>query len=102
VPDDDRVLYALVVRVKPGHLDKFDAYERQVLPLLARYGGVLEERARSLNEDDGATEIHLVSFPSNEAFEQYRDEPERGRYWSLFEDSVESATLVPVRRMGVG
>jgi len=52
----------------------FEAYEAKVLPLLAKYGGQLEMRVRSL---DGCSEIHLLLFPNAQAFENYSADPIR-------------------------
>ena len=50
---------ALVVDLADDAVAPFDAYERRVLPLLARHGGRLDRRLRTA---DGCTEIHLLSF----------------------------------------
>ncbi len=45
-------------------LEAFAAYDARVLPLLAEHGGTLERRLQSA---DAQVELHLVSFPSDEA-----------------------------------
>jgi hypothetical protein len=63
-----------VARIPPNSVDDFVAYERVVFALLPDHGGTLEQRFRSA---DGATEIHIVRFPSHEAFAAYRADPRR-------------------------
>ena len=55
-------------------LKLFESYEAAVLPLLEKYGGRLESRLRAV---DGAAEIHILFFPSEAAYEQYRADPVR-------------------------
>ena len=52
----------------------FDAYERRVLPLLARHGGRLDRRLRTA---DGRTEIHLLSFADRAGYDAYVADPDR-------------------------
>jgi uncharacterized protein (DUF1330 family) len=55
-------------------LQVFEAYEAQVLPLMARHGGRLEMRVRTA---DGLSETHLLFFPDLAAYERYRSDPDR-------------------------
>lgn len=73
-----------VAHVPPEGVAKFQAYEQRVLSLLADHGGRLERRLRSA---DGLTEVHLVGFPSSEAFAGYRDDPRRKSQSHLLRDS---------------
>jgi hypothetical protein len=68
------VTVVLVAQVRPEGVAKFQEYERRVLGLLSDHGGRPERRLRSA---DGLTEVHLVGFPSSEAFAGYRDDPRR-------------------------
>jgi hypothetical protein len=78
------VTYALFVRLPVTGLDTFAEYERAVLPLLEEHDGRLERRLRS---HDRLTEIHVVSFPSREAFEAYREDPRRAEQAHLLAES---------------
>ena len=79
-----RRVYAMVARVPGDGIEPFAAYEARVLPLLAEHGGTLERRLRSA---DARIELHLVSFPSDEAFVSYRDDAQRGEQRHLLERS---------------
>lgn len=64
----------MIADVEPASLERFRAYEELVLPLLARHGGRLERRLRSL---DGTSEIHLIAFDSHDGYNAYIADPDR-------------------------
>jgi hypothetical protein len=68
------VVYVLVIHLPADGVESFQRYEAAVLPLLADHQGHLDRRLRSADE---RTEVHLVSFPSAEHFENYRNDPRR-------------------------
>ena len=90
------VHFTQLIFVKPGTEATFHAYEDRVLPLLDRHGGRLLFRARFgsesvLHSELGSPyEMHLVSFPSDEHFHAYVDDPERQQHAELRAASVES------------
>jgi hypothetical protein len=65
---------AVVVDLADDAVAPFDAYERRVLPLLARHGGRLDRRVRTA---DGRTEIHLLSFADRAGYDAYLADPDR-------------------------
>ncbi|MBB3036791.1 hypothetical protein [Hoyosella altamirensis] len=76
--------YVMVARLSPGGIESFLRYEEIVLPLLAEHGGHLEQRLRSR---DGLREVHVLWFPSPEAFEEYRSDYRRTAHKHLLDDS---------------
>ena len=74
----------LVARLPADGVAAFEEYERRVLPLLAAHGGRLARRLRSA---DRLVEVHLVEFPSSQAFAAYRDDPARAAHAGLLEAS---------------
>jgi uncharacterized protein (DUF1330 family) len=74
----------LVVRLPAEGVAAFEEYERRVLPLLSAHGGRLARRLRSA---DRRVEVHLVEFPSTQAFAAYRDDPARSAEAGLLETS---------------
>ncbi|SDY16013.1 Acetyltransferases, including N-acetylases of ribosomal proteins [Modestobacter sp. DSM 44400] len=72
--DDRRVTVVAVLDVPPEGVQAFQRYESRVLPLLARHDGWLDRRLRSA---DGTTEVHVLSFPSDEAYRGYLADSER-------------------------
>jgi uncharacterized protein (DUF1330 family) len=76
--------YVVVVHVPDTGIETFQRYEARVLPFLAEHAGLLERRLRSL---DGRVEVHVVTFPSQQQFHDYRDDPRRREHQALLEAS---------------
>ncbi|MFF8291495.1 GNAT family N-acetyltransferase [Streptomyces sp. NPDC016309] len=55
-------------------VDEATAYEEKALALLPRHGGRLERRLRTA---DGLSEVHLVRFPTEDAYRAYLADPGR-------------------------
>ena len=87
------LLLVQIVRVPTEGIVTFQRYEASVLPLLPRHGGKFERRMRG---DEGRIEVHVVSFPSHEALEAYRSDPERVRLLPLLEESGAETELIEV------
>jgi hypothetical protein len=82
-----RLTFVLIARVPPDGVARFQAYEDAVLPLLGEHGGLLERRMRNA---DGTTEVHIVSFESDQDFQRYGRDPRRAALSHLFEASAAS------------
>ena len=73
----------IVVRlwVLRGLEAEFEAYERKVSRIMARYGGVVDRAIRtSRASDDGSDEpfeVHVLKFPSRDLYNAYLDDTER-------------------------
>lgn len=78
------MVYVLVIRLPADGVESFQRYGSAVLPLLAEHQGHLDRRLRSA---DGHTEVHLVSFPSADHFESYRNDPRRAEQSHLLNDA---------------
>ncbi len=75
-------LYILVrLWIHEGREAEFEAYERKVSRIMARYRGVIEHAIRtSRTADDGSDEpfeVHVLKFPSRELYDAYRADAER-------------------------
>lgn len=92
-----KLTIAVIARVPAAGRADFLAYEDAVLPMLERHGGALERRLRA---EDASTEIHVVSFPSPEAFAAYRADPQRAAHAHLLERSGTSMELLEVIDVG--
>ena len=79
---DLRVVYVLVIHLPADGVESFQRYEAAVLPLLADHHGRLDRRLRSVDERTG---VHLVSFPSADHFESYRNDPRRAEQSHLLD-----------------
>jgi uncharacterized protein (DUF1330 family) len=87
------ITYALLFRVPVRGVETFERYESLVLPLLDDHGGRLEQRLRS---PDRLTEVHIVSFPSRDAFSAYREDPRRGAHAHLLAESGAAVEVLEV------
>ncbi len=60
---------------------EFEAYERKVSRIMARYGGVIETVIRTSSAPDGRAdepfESHVLKFPSRDRYDAYLDDAER-------------------------
>ena len=91
----NRWIICLQVFLKPNMHQQFERYEKQVIPLLATYGGKLEAVIRP--NQSAATvpdEIHFVSFPTQADFERYKVDPKREKFSQLFQESVAQVVML--------
>jgi hypothetical protein len=71
-------LYILVrLWIHRGLETEFEAYERKVLRIMVRYGGVIEHVIRTSGRSDAPFEVHVLRFPSRDLYDAYRDDAER-------------------------
>jgi antibiotic biosynthesis monooxygenase (ABM) superfamily enzyme len=75
-------LYILVrLWIHTDRQTEFEAYERKVSRIMARYGGVIEHAIRTLSAPDVLSdepfEVHVLRFPSRDHYDAYRDDAER-------------------------
>jgi hypothetical protein len=85
--------FVLMVRIPAEGIGAFRAYEDAVLPLLLEFGGRLERRLRNT---DGTIETHIVSFVSEDGFENYRGDPRRAAQMHLLKKSGATFELCAV------
>lgn len=71
------LIVVALLTIRPGATDQFHEFETQAARILTRFDAVLERtitlEASSSNEQ---REIHVLCFPSTEAFEAYLIDPE--------------------------
>ena len=95
--ENENVLtFVLIARIPPNGVEAFRAYEDQVLPLLNEHGGRLQRRLR---DELGTVELHIVSFPSDLAFQNYRSDPRRTAAARLLESSSVKIERLSLRDM---
>ncbi len=89
-----------LVHVHPGKESVFEEFEAVAIPSIAKHGGELLLRLRPspasvvAGSIEVPYEIHLVRFPSDEAFARFAADEERRRFLHLKEESVRSSLLV--------
>jgi len=66
--------------IHPGRVAEFEAYEHEATRIMQKYGGVVRNVVRNgdaTHSSDGPPfEVHVLRFPSLEAFQSYRADPE--------------------------
>jgi uncharacterized protein (DUF1330 family) len=89
-----------LVYVHPGQEAAFLAFEAVVLPLIERHGGTLLLRLRPGPEAkvegalDAPYEVHVVRFPSDEAFARFAADDARQAVLHLKRDAVRATLLL--------
>ncbi len=69
--------------IHPGRVAEFEVYEHKAARIMRRYGGVVQKVVR-INDAGPASngqpfEVHVLDFPSREAFHSYRADSELAR-----------------------
>lgn len=86
--------------VREGKEATFLQYEEVALKIVQQYRGELifrmrPDRETMINKIDRIPyEIHILSFPSREDFDEFKSDPERQKIAYLFKESVEEAVLI--------
>jgi uncharacterized protein (DUF1330 family) len=89
-----------LIYVKEGEEDTFHRFEDVAIPIIQKYNGKLLLRVRpNPNEVIEANteipyEIHLVSFDSDNDFENFKHDKERLQFLHLKEKSIKSSMLI--------
>ncbi|MEP7055489.1 MAG: hypothetical protein ABI912_09605 [Actinomycetota bacterium] len=91
---DERRVWVQTVRIPADGVDDFNGYEDIVLPLLPEYDGRLDARYRG---DEGRFEVHVVSFPTQDALDAYRLDARRQAAQHLLARSGATTELLEVR-----
>lgn len=65
----------LEIDLSAADLSRFEAYEAAVLPLVAKHGGKVECRVRTIGA--APREVHILYFPDSAALEAYLADPAR-------------------------
>jgi uncharacterized protein (DUF1330 family) len=85
-----------IMGVRRAALDQFRAYEHQAATIMRKYGGAI---ARTVAVNAAATdalinEVHVVTFPSAEAFAAYRQDPDLARAAPLRQAAIETTQIL--------
>lgn len=83
------MLMVVTLTVRRDALDSFRTFEHEAARIMQKHGGALE-RAVVLRTkpEEPHKEVHVVSFPSADAYEAYRVSPELAAFMHLREVSV--------------
>jgi antibiotic biosynthesis monooxygenase (ABM) superfamily enzyme len=71
---DLAMILVVILTIRPGSLAAFRAFEHAAARIMAQYGGTIERAVAIPPTAPGAAlkEVHIVTFPSPEAFAAYR------------------------------
>ncbi len=89
-----------LIYILDGKEQVFDLFENVAIPAIARYNGRLELRIRPAADSviyadaECPYEVHLVSFPSQQDFDRFKNDEERKRFLHLKEESVRSVLMI--------
>lgn len=89
-----------LIWIKDGEAGVFDQFEAIAIPLIKKYNGQLLVRVRPGKDNfleasiDPPYEIHLVRFPSENDFENFKLDEERKKFLHLKEQSIKSVLQV--------
>lgn len=67
----------VILTIRPGAVEAFRAFEQAAARIMARHGGAIERAVAIPPAEPGAAlkEVHVVTFPSPQAFAAYRADP---------------------------
>ena len=92
----DPVLVVAILTIRPGAADRFREFETRAARILARHGGSME---RTVAVEDAQREVHLLRFPSQDAYAEYRADAELASLAELRSESI-AHTEILVGREG--
>ena len=85
-----QVVVLAILTVRKAALESFRAYERHAATVMAAHGGRIERSVVVTADTPPGTlkEIHLLAFPSEQAFRDYRSDSRLSEQRHLREQSV--------------
>jgi hypothetical protein len=84
------MILVVTLTVRPEALEAFRSFEQQAARIMSRHGGAIERAVVIPPAQPGAPlrEVHIVTFPSPDAFAAYRADPALAALAPLREASV--------------
>jgi uncharacterized protein (DUF1330 family) len=89
-----------LIYIKEGKEDVFNQFEAVAIPTIAKYNGKLLLRMKPQESDfieahiEKPYEIHLVTFDTQEDFENFKGDEERKKFLYLKEESIRETILI--------
>ncbi len=89
------IFLTVLLYIHSGEEKTFVDYESKVLPLLDPHGGRLEKRLRISDQAEAEKpfEVHLIQFPSEDAFQAFQEDPIRKQWTSLGERAIRRVVI---------
>ena len=89
-----------LIYIIDGQEDIFNQFEAIAIPIILKYNGRLtlrirpEENAIIERSIEKPCEIHLVTFDTQQDFDDFKNDEERKRFLHLKEKSIKSSILI--------
>ncbi len=82
---DTRLTLIGMLFIHAGHESDFEEFESSAAEIMRRHGGAIERRIRRAGRPDSGEpyEVHIVTFPDQQALDRYRKDPELARLAEL-------------------
>ena len=90
-----KITLVAALYVHAGRETEFEQFETQAAAIMHRYGGVIERRIGCADPtgDDRPHEVHLVTFPDEQSYQQYRGDPELSELAELRNRAIRKTTI---------
>ena len=86
----------VLVRLSVKDFELFETFEKQAALIMNKYDGrIISAFEITRNSDGSGEEIHILEFPSQEAFNQYRKDSDLAQLAHLREQAI-AATEVQI------
>jgi len=81
--------------IHAGHEAEFEQFETQAAAIMRRHGGAVERRIGFANAagDENPHEVHVVTFPDEQSFERYRNDPDLSALADLRSRAIRKTTI---------
>ncbi len=89
-----------LIYIKDGEEETFHQFEDHAIPIIKNYKGELLLRVRPDKESyieksiEAPYEIHIITFESDDDFQNFMHDEERKKYLHLKEKSIKASLLV--------
>ena len=93
------VTICVLLWAREGQVDALIAYEDRVLQLVHDYGGQVIFRGRAREQGDGPTEVHILAYPSQEAFDAYMHDERRVAMSAQREEAIAQTDVVYLKEV---
>jgi uncharacterized protein (DUF1330 family) len=88
------MLLHITLSVRRSELEAFRTFEHHAARVMSKHGGAIERvLVLKTREDEPHKEVHILSFPSEDAYAAYRASPEIAAFQPMREVSVERTEL---------
>ena len=71
----ERVSLVVSLWIKGNDVAGFEAFERAAAEIMSIHGGNVEQVVRCSGVEGSPFEVHIVTFPSARALQEYHDDP---------------------------